>query len=223
MELKEYEIIEDLQFDGLKIIRDTRGFTYGTDSVLLYNFVHARENEHLLDLCAGTGILSILINGKTKAHMTAVEINESLCDTLRRTVQMNGQEEGIRVVCADLREKSAELTAGGYDAVVCNPPYFASGTKSEVEQRRISTHQDTCTLYDVSACAKLLLKNGGRLYLVYPASLLCEAVHALKENGIEPKRIQMVFTRRNTPPHVALIEAKKGGRTGLIWEDPLYL
>ncbi len=223
MELKEYEIVEDLQFDGLKIIRDTRGFTYGTDSVLLHNFVYARENEHVLDLCAGTGILSILINGKTKAHMTAVEINESLCDTLRRTVQMNGQEEGIRVVCADLREKSAELTPGGYDAVVCNPPYFTSGTKSEVEQRRISTHQDTCTLYDVSACAKLLLKNGGRLYLVYPASLLCEAVHALKENGIEPKRIQMVFTRRNTPPHVVLIEAKKGGRTGLIWKDPLFL
>jgi tRNA1(Val) A37 N6-methylase TrmN6 len=69
-------------------------------------------------------------------------------------------------------------------------------------------------VYDVSACAKRLLKNGGRLYLVYPASLLAEAVHALKENRIEPKRIQMVFTGRNAPPHVMLIEAKKGRQGG---------
>jgi len=223
MELKEYEVVEDLQYNDLKIIRDMRGFTYGTDSVLLSNFVHAKEYEHVLDLCAGTGILSILINGKTSAHVTAVEINENMCDMLRRSVKMNGQEEGIRVICADLRNPKIALNAGGFDVAVCNPPYFASGTKSEVDQRRISTHQDTCTLYDVSACAKLLLKNGGRLYLVYPASLLAEAVHALKENRIEPKRIQMVFTRRNAPPHIVLIEAKKGGRTGLVWEEPIFL
>jgi tRNA1Val (adenine37-N6)-methyltransferase len=223
MELREHEVVEDLQYNGLKIIRDTRGFTYGTDSVLLANFVHAKECDHVLDLGAGSGILSILINGKTKAHVTAMEINEKLCDMLRRSVQMNGQEEGIRVLCADLREKNTDLNAGSFDAAVCNPPYFASGTKSEVDQRRVSTHQDTCTVYDVSACAKRLLKNGGRLYLVYPASLLAEAVHAIKENRIEPKRIQLVFTRRNNPPHIVLIEAKKGGRTGLIWEEPIFL
>ena len=223
MELKEHEVIEDLQYSGLKIIRDTRGFTYGTDSVLLANFMRAKEREKVLDLGAGTGILSILVNGKTKALVTAVEIDENMCHMLRRSVKMNGQEEGIQVICADLRDLKTALNAGGFDAAVCNPPYFAAGTKSESDQRRASTHQDTCTVYDIAACAKRLLKNGGRLNLVYPAALLIEAIHALRENHIEPKRIQMVFTRRGTPPHVALIEAKKGGRTGLIWEEPIFL
>lgn len=223
MELYEHEVVEDLLFNGLKIIRDTRGFTYGTDAVLLANFARAKEGERVLDLGAGSGILSILLNGKTGAHVTAVEIDESMCDMLRRSAQMNGQQDFIRALCADLRDPKMDLPAGGFDMAVCNPPYHASGTKSEVNQRRVSTHQDACTVYDAAQSAARFLKNGGRLYLVYPASLLAEAFHALKQSRLEPKRAQMVFTRRGAPPHVALIEAKKGGRTGMVWETPAFL
>ena len=222
MELYEHEVVEDLLLNGLSIIRDTRGFTYGTDSVLLANFARARESERVLDLGAGTGILSILVNGRTNAHVTAVELNETMCGMLRRSAEMNGRQDAIRVLCADIRSSQIDLPAGGFDAAVCNPPYFASGTKSENANRRVSTHQDECNIYDVAVCAARLLKNGGRLYLVYPASLLAEAFHALKENRIEPKRAQMVFTRKDAPPHVALIEAKKGGKTGVIWGKPVF-
>lgn len=223
MELFEHEVVEDLLLDGLKIIRDTRDFTYGTDSVLLANFVRSGARERVLDLGAGTGILSILINGKTGAQMTAVELDERLCDRARRSVAMNGREAHIRVLCQDLRQASPELAPGGFDAAVANPPYFSGGTKSELAQRRTSTHQDACTLLDVAACAAKYLKNGGRFSLVYPASLFADAAHALKTNRLEPKRAQMVFTRSDAPPHVILLEAKKGGRPGLAWERPTFL
>ncbi|MCE5236002.1 MAG: methyltransferase [Clostridiaceae bacterium] len=223
MELYAHEVVEDLLFNGLKIIRDTRGFTYGTDAVLLANFARAKESERVLDLGAGTGILSILINGKTGARVTAVELDENMCDMLRRSARMNGQQDFIRVVCADLRDPKLDLAAGGFDVAVCNPPYHASGTRSQNNQKRVSTHQDECTVYDVADSAARLLKNGGRLYLVYPVSRLAEAFYALKLNRLEPKRAQMVFTRRGAPPHVALIEAKKAGRTGMLWETPAFL
>lgn len=51
------EIWEDLQCAGLGIYRDTEGFSYGHDAVLLANFVRANRNDHVLDLGAGTGIV----------------------------------------------------------------------------------------------------------------------------------------------------------------------
>lgn len=223
MELFEHEVVEDLGFQNLRIIRDTRGFTYGTDAVLLANFVRAKSGERFLDLGAGTGILSILINGKTGACFDAVELNESMCDMARRSVALNAQQASIRVLCADLRTLIAKPGFENFDAAVSNPPYFAGGTKSADTQRRMSTHQEECTVYDVAACAKRLVKNGGNFFMVYPASLLAQACHALGENRFEVKRAQLVFTKRGAAPHVVLLEAKKGGRAGMVWETPILL
>ena len=223
MELFEHEVVEDLGFQNLKIIRDMRGFTYGTDAVLLASFVRAKSNETLLDLGAGTGILSILINAKTGARFEAVELDEGMCDMAKRSVELNGQQAAIRINHADLRTLAAKPGFENFHAAVSNPPYFTGGTKSADIKRCMSTHQEECTVYDVAACANRLVKNGGRLFMVYPASLFAQACHALGENRFAVKRAKLVFTKRGAAPHVVLLEAKKGGRASMVWETPLLL
>ena len=68
------KVTEDLQCNGLSIVVDKAGFTYGSDAVLLANFANPRRGDSCLDLGAGTGILAILVNGKTGARFIAVEI-----------------------------------------------------------------------------------------------------------------------------------------------------
>ena len=52
------KVTEDLQCNGLSIVVDKAGFTYGSDAVLLANFARPRRGDSCLDLGAGTGILS---------------------------------------------------------------------------------------------------------------------------------------------------------------------
>jgi len=85
----------------------------------------------------------------------------------------------------------------------------------------ISTHQQSCTVDDVAKCAKLMLKNGGRLWICYPAAGVAEAFAALHNNGMEPKRIQLASGKKS--PYLALIEAKKGAKPGLIWEETITI
>ena len=63
MDLKENERIDDLEFEDLKIIQNTKGFCFGIDSVLLSDFAkNIKKNSTIVDLGTGTGIISILLS-----------------------------------------------------------------------------------------------------------------------------------------------------------------
>ena len=78
MELKQDERIDDLEFNGLKIIQNKNGFCFGIDSVLLSDFAkNMRKNSKVIDLGTGTGIINILLSGKTTAkELVGVEVQE---------------------------------------------------------------------------------------------------------------------------------------------------
>ena len=65
--LKENERIDDLEFKNLKIIQNKNGFCFGIDSILLSDFAkNIKKDCKVLDLGTGTGIISILLCGKTR-------------------------------------------------------------------------------------------------------------------------------------------------------------
>ena len=212
------KVIEDLQFRGLRIAVDKSGFSYGHDALLLADFTRMGKNDKALDLGAGTGILSILLNGRHGTAFTAVEIQPEAAALMEESVAMNGQRD-ITVLCHDLRTLHEVLPRESFTCAVCNPPYFSGGTPSREQSVNISTHQQSCTVEDVAKCARLMLKNGGRLWMCYPASGAAEALASLRNNGMEPKRIALAAGKKN--PYLVLIEAKKGAKTGLIWEETI--
>ena len=201
---------EDLQENGLCIFTDKPAFSYGSDALALASFAHLKRGERALDLGAGTGILAILLESRFHARFTAVELREDMCALIQKSVSANGQ--AIEVLCADLRTLRPSPEFENFDAALCNPPYFTGGTKSENEQRRTARHQESCTLQDAVLCAARMLKNGGRFTLCYPVSGLASLCAALVENGLEPKRLRIHENR------LALIEAKKGAKSGLKYE-----
>ena len=75
IELKPEERLDDLQRNGFKIIQNPGKFCFGMDAVLLSGFTRVKAGEKVLDLGTGTGIIPILLAGKTKAgHLTGLEI-----------------------------------------------------------------------------------------------------------------------------------------------------
>lgn len=226
MNLKEGESSEDLQYKGLRIIQKEGAFRFGTDSVLLAGFVRAGSKEKIVDLGAGTGVISILLEGRTGAKLIAVEIQPDQCDMAERSVRMNGQD--IEVIEADMRTVCEKLGYGSFDAAVCNPPYYpVSGgelsKKGEGEYSGAATHEKFCTFEEVAQSASKLLKYGGRFFMCCPAGRLAEAFGALMRNSLEPKRLRLAASTEEKAPYLALIEAKKGGAPGMIVEKQLVI
>ncbi len=211
-------VLDDLQYNGLVILRDTARFSYGHDAVSLANFVRAKKGERFVDLGTGTGVIALLAHAKTGADALAVDIDPACCALAQKSVRKNNLEAHIEVLCADMRELSpAKL--GTFDAAVCNPPYFAAGTESPDPSRQRSKFQGDCTLKDVVSCAARLLKNGGRFFACYPADFIAPLLYELQGQKLTPKRMRFVRSKADKPPYLVLVEAKKGARDGAVIEE----
>ncbi len=209
---------DDLQYNGLVILRDTERFTYGHDAVLLANFVRAKRTERFIDLGTGTGIIAILAHAKTGADALGVDIDPECVSLAAKSVEENGLCAHIELRCADMRSLTTRET-GVFDAAACNPPYYSSGTQSRDPSRRMSRFQGECTLADAAGAASRLLKNGGRFFICYPAEHIAPLCAVLEEYRLPPKRICFVRSKPEKPPYLALVEAMKNARDGAVIED----
>lgn len=224
--LKENERIDDLQRNGLKIIQNTGKFCFGMDAVLLTGFAHVKEGETVLDLGTGTGIIPILLSAKTKAsHLTALEIQPESADMAKRSVKLNDLTEKIDVIEGDIREASGIFPKASFDVVTCNPPYMIGkhGLVNEFDAKTIARHEVLCTLEDVIRESALLVKPGGRLYLVHRPFRLPEIIELSIRYKMEPKRMQLVYPYADAEPNMVLLEMVRGGKPRMTVEKPLIV
>lgn len=222
----ERERIDDLQFKGLKIIQNIDKFCFGMDAVLLSHFANARKGEQVVDLGTGTGIIPILLSGRSEARkIYGVEIQPDMADMARRSVFLNGLQDRIEIVTGDLRESPYYLGAGKFQLVVSNPPYkkAGSGLINPSDSKAIARHEIFCTLEDVLDAAKKLLAHRGRLAMVHRPERLMDILYGMRQRGLEPKRVRLVHGTVDKAPSMVLIEAVKGGKPHLVWMPPLIV
>ena len=222
----EDERIDDLQRNGYRIIQKKKGFCFGMDAVLLSGFAQVKEGEVAVDLGTGTGIIPILLEAKTKGkHFTGLEIQEEVAEMAGRSVRLNHLENRVDIVRGDIKEASRLFGKASFDVVTSNPPYMNDnhGLKNPELPKAIARHEVFCTLDDVCREASLLLKSGGRFYMVHRPHRLAEIITALKTYKLEPKRMKLVHPFVDKEANMVLIEAVRGGRSMMKVEAPIIV
>ena len=222
----EDERIDDLQRNGYRIIQKKKGFCFGMDAVLLSGFAQVKEGEVAVDLGTGTGIIPILLEAKTKGkHFTGLEIQEEVAEMAGRSVRLNQLEDRVDIVRGDIKEASRLFGKASFDVVTSNPPYMNDnhGLKNPDLPKAIARHEVFCTLDDVCREASLLLKSGGRFYMVHRPHRLAEIITALKTYKLEPKRMKLVHPFVDKEANMVLIEAVRGGKSMMKVEAPIIV
>lgn len=225
-ELRPGERLDDLQCGGMKLIQRRDVFRFGTDSVILADFANPKKKDRAVDLGCGTGAIALLMAAHCPGlSVDAVELQPELADMAGRSVALNGMADRVRVHCLDMRDAWRLLGAGAYSLAVCNPPYGRRGAAlvSETEARRVACHEGDLSPDDVARSASMLLKNGGRLCVVYPAPRAFEMMRAMHDNHLAPKHMRTVHGVEGRAPKFVLMDAVKGGGEGLHWLEPLVL
>ena len=186
-----------------------------------------RKSDRVLELGAGTGVISLAIDALYQPReIVALEIQAELVAMLRRNAELNGarldpRDRGRPAQIAD----DAKLPRESFDVVVANPPYRANqtGRVSPDEGRRIARSESSATLEDFVAAASRYTRRGGKAAFVFAADRSAELISMLREHRLEPKRIRFVHPFSNAPGAAILIEARKDGGIEVAIEPPLIL
>ena len=224
--LKDNERLDDLQRNGYQIIQNPEKFCFGMDAVLLTGFARAREEDRLLDLGTGTGIIPILMEAKYHcAHLTGLEIQSESADMASRSVALNNLSDKIDIVTGDIKEADSFFPSASFDCITCNPPYMIGqhGIVNPDAPKAIARHEVLCTFEDVARQTAKLLKPGGHFFLVHRPFRLAEIMTALVRYKLEPKRMQLVYPYVDKEPNMVLIEAVRGGKSRMTVEKPLIV
>lgn len=226
IELYEGERIDELQRNGYRIIQNRNGFCFGMDAVLLSGFARVKEQEHVLDLGTGTGIIPILLEAKTPGeHFTGLEIQEKSADMARRSVLLNDLPDKISIIEGDIKEAVSIFGRASFDVVTSNPPYMTGshGLVNPQMPKAVARHEILCTLEDVISQAAGLLRENGRFYMVHRPFRLAEIMTVMVKYHLEPKRMKLVYPYIDKEPNMVLIEGLKGGRSRITVEKPLIV
>ena len=227
VELKENERIDDLEFKGLKIIQNEKGFCFGIDSVLLSDFAkNIKKNSLVLDLGTGTGIIPILLCGKTNLKkVIGVEIQEEVSNMARRSSKLNNLEEKFQVLNEDILSLEKLYENQTFDVIVTNPPYKKkdTGIINEDERKIISRHEITASLEDFIKVSKDLLKDKGEFYMVHRPERLVDILSLLRKYKIEPKELRFIYSNTKKPPKLVLIKGIKNSKSFLKVDKNLYI
>lgn len=220
------ERVDDLQINGYKIIQHPDKFCFGMDAVLLSGFAKVKENECVVDLGTGTGILPILLEAKTDGeHFTGLEIQPESADMASRSVSLNELNEKIDIIEGDIKEASKIFGKGKIDVVTSNPPYMVSknGLKNPNDAKAIARHELLCSLEDLIRETAAILKPKGRCYFVHRPKRLVDILTLMKQYKLEPKRMRLVYPYVDKEPNMVLIEGVRSGGAQLTVEPPLIV
>ena len=225
-DILENETLEDLQCKGLLLIQKKNGFRFGTDAVLLADFARNIRSKNTLDLCTGTGIVPILLSGKTTTpQIHGLEIQEDIAKMAQRSVSLNSLDERVHITCGDLKNSLSYYSPASFNLITCNPPYMKSGSAilNTSDNKIISRHEVMCTLEDIIKVSSKLLKPGGHLLMVHRPNRLVDVLATMRDYSIEPKVIRFVHASPDKAPILFLVDAMQKANKDIKILPPLYL
>lgn len=225
VELKGDERLDYLLSEDMRIIQSPSVFAFSLDAVLLAKFVYVPiQKGKLVDLCSGNGVIPLFLSTRTKGTITGIEIQERLYDMAVRSIAYNHLTDRLHMIHGDIKEIHKTIGHDQYDVVTCNPPYFPTPAKSEMNENEhlaIARHEILCTLEDAVRASSILLKQGGKAAFVHRSGRLIDIITLMRKYNLEPKRVQFVYPKAGKEANTLLIEGIKGGNADLKILPPL--
>lgn len=206
---------------NIKMIHVDGSYSFGVDSIILGDFAKMKKDKVLLDIGAGSGVLSFLTNSLYKLKKVyAVEIQKEKAALLEKNIKLNNISN-IELINEDLNQ--LKLRENFLDYIITNPPYYkiTDNIANKDEEFLISRQEKFLKLEDIFAFANKSLKDKGKLFMIHKPERMAEIFQ--KSGNLKAKRVKFVQSRSGEKPQFILIEFVKNAKDGLKIEDTLNI
>lgn len=155
------------QFKQFSVEQARSTHKVGTDGVLLGAWVRVDPARRILDIGAGTGVVSLMLAQRTAGHVTidAVEIEKEDVGQATKNVAASPWKDRITVCHGAIQDFQS---AAKYDLIVTNPPFFQNSLLPPDSKRSAARHSHQLPHEELLAVSARLLSADGRVALILP-------------------------------------------------------
>ena len=197
-------------FKQFSVQQDQCAMKIGTDGVLLGAWCPIDNNPFsVLDIGAGTGILSLMLAQRSNAEqIDAIEIDENAYEQCVENFEASPWSDRLFCFHAGLDE-FIEDPEDEYDIIISNPPFYSEDFKTDNYQRDLARFQDALPFEDLVEAADLLLSENGIFAVIIPFKEEERFIDLCAEVELFPVKVTRVKGSHNTPIVRSLVAFKR--------------
>lgn len=170
----------------------------GTDALLLGAWAQLPANGAILDIGAGSGIISLMLAQRSQGTLAinAVELDNAAATQATDNVRHSPWPKAIRVIKDDILTYQ---TPQRYALIVSNPPFFQDALASQDSKRQQARHTDSLPFRALLEKAASLLTAEGVFSLILPAVSQAAFSKAAIASGWSCQRLCAVQSKAEKP------------------------
>ena len=170
------------QFKQFRIEQGHSGMKVTTHACVFGALLPVAGARHVLDIGAGTGLLSLMLAQRSLARIDAVELDTGACLDAARNFAASPWPERLQLHA--LAVQQFQPPAGRrYDCIVSNPPFFADSWRADDDARNLARHDDALGLTELLQLAAGWLQPAGTLWLLLPVQADARLQAALTDSS----------------------------------------
>lgn len=140
----------------------------GTDAILLARWTEVSDNDDVIDIGTGCGLIPLMLAQKGIKSADAVEIDNDSYEEAAQNFSNSAWNSRLSAIHDDIKHY-AEICEKKYDLVVSNPPFYFGDNIPEKAKKGLARHTNTLSYNDLLSSVKKIMKSEGRFSLVLPA------------------------------------------------------
>ncbi len=186
------------RFKQFAITQSESAMKVGTDAMLLGAIAFHTNPTKILDIGAGTGVLSLMMAQKYKdAHVDAVEIDPPSAKECQANFTVSDWSDRCAVHCVDfLKFQSNNL----FDCIVSNPPYYQSRLENVDLRKAQARHEAALPVGEMLQHVKSLLSAQGAFWVIVPMDTQSDWLEKAEEKALFCTEEVVIYGKQNAIP-----------------------
>jgi tRNA1Val (adenine37-N6)-methyltransferase len=173
------------QFRQFKVQQDKCAMKVCTDACLFgawaADYLHNKNCSDVLDIGAGTGLLSLMLSQKTTAYIDSAEIDSNAFLQAKENFESSNWKERLQIFNTDI----CDFNPGKkYDFIISNPPFFENDLKSLQQNKNAAKHDTALNLVSLAQIVKKLLSPAGHFAVLLPHLRTSYFINEAKKQGL---------------------------------------
>lgn len=173
------------QFKQFRIDQGDCAMKVTTEGCILGAWAHALNPQGILDIGAGTGVLSLMLAQRYNCTIDAVEIDQLAANQALENFKSCPWNERLKIHHQDVAAFTSDSKIK-YDLIISNPPFFNSNLKSESRTKNLAIHDHSLPQELLLQAISNMISDEGIAFVLYPeyeANQFLNLINQIEMNG----------------------------------------